>query len=210
MWYLQVPSTSSLHRVRYSWIDGLILAPHRHQDGDGGSDAFEFWNYFFFFFMEAISCSAFDSCLAIADTWDEKESRWNHKKWRGKCGNPMLEGTSSSFLRSFTSIWALAASPASKAARCSWPSASSLVLHHHLIPPFTTNTFVFLPPRRRGWSCSLSWSFPFPHEEASSRFPKLELKQWRKFSQQALLFKVCEFSYSLKFRLDLSYKKITF
>ena len=79
MWYLQVPSTSSLHRVRYWWIDGLILAPHRHQDGDGGSDAFEFWNYFFFFFMEAISCSAFDSCLAIADTWDEKESRWNEE-----------------------------------------------------------------------------------------------------------------------------------
>ena len=92
MWYLQVPSTSSLHRVRYWWIDGLILAPHRHQDGDGGSDAFEFWNYFFFFFMEAISCSAFDSCLAIADTWDEKESRWNEevnvagsKKYRNVC-----------------------------------------------------------------------------------------------------------------------------
>ena len=88
------------------------------------------------------------------------------------------------------------------------PAWSSIIILFLL--NFRRNTFVFLPPRRRGWSCSPSWSFPFPHEEASFRFPGLELKQWTKFPQQALLFKLCKFSYSLKFRLDLSYKKIRF
>ena len=208
MWYLQVPSTSSLHRVRYSWIDGLILAPHRHQDGDGGSDAFEFWNYFFFFFMEAISCSAFDSCLAIADTWDEKESRWNEEVnvetqcWKA----PPLPSSAASLP---SEPWPPPRLPRLLAAPVPQPPAWRSIIILFLLN-FRTNTFVFLPPRRRGWSCSLSWSFPFPHEEASSRFPELELEQWTKFPQQALLFKLREFSYSLKFRLDLSYKKIRF
>ena len=158
--------------------------------------------------MEAISCSAFDSCLAIADTWDEKESRWNEEVnvetqcWKA----PPLPSSAASLP---SEPWRPPRLPRLLAAPGPQPPACRSIIILFL-RTFRTNTFVFLPPRRRGWSCSPSWSFPFPHEEASFRFPGLELKQWTKFPQQTLLFKLCKFSYSLKFRLDLSYKKIRF
>ena len=181
---------------------------HHH----GESDAYVIWNYFFFFFMEAISCSAFDSCLAIIETWDKEDilaKNWGDTK-RNRIQRKVSEderigcsSTSSSFLRSLRSSWALAASPRSNAARCSSPSASNLSHHHviltfchpdfchpdFLLPTlfviltclFTNITFVFLPPRKPGWRCYPSWSFPFPPEEVSSRSPKLELKRWTLF-----------------------------